>query len=100
MTAFRLAEHVAHTVDVNEMLDNMSPQLFTYWCAKDLIEPIGTRSTADILSKIGQLIAGLSGSKLNDKDFRPWAKTPEDRPLSVAESRAAVTAAIRAAANG
>src|SRR5690606_27685050 len=100
MTAFRLAEHVAHTVDVDGMLDSMSPQLFAYWCAKDSIEPIGTRSVADILSKIGQLIAGLAGSKLSDKDFRPWAKTPDDKPLSAAESGVLITAAVRAAAHG
>lgn len=94
MTAYRLAEHVAHTTDVDGMLDQMTPQQFTYWRAKDAIEPIGSGAVTYILSKIGQLVAALSGNQLSDVDFRPWAKTPEDKPLSPAESAKAISAAI------
>lgn len=100
MFAYRLAEHVAHTTDVDGMLDAMTPQQFAYWMAKDLIEPIGTRATADILSKIGQLIAGLTGAKIEDKDFRPWAKTVSDEALSSDEAGKAIKSILGGAVRG
>ena len=44
MTAMRLAEHVAGTVDVDGMLESMTPEQFDEWCAKDAVEPIGYAS--------------------------------------------------------
>ena len=91
----RLAEHVAHTVDVDTMLMGMTPRQFDEWCAKDAIEPIGTRSVCDILSKLGQILSAANGHALSDIDFRPWAKQIETA-LTPAESAKAITAVIQA----
>ena len=74
MTAMRLAEHVAHTTDVDGMLESMSPEQFREWCAKDQIEPIGYQSQA--LGMICYLIHSYlcSSSDLTIDTFMPWLK--------------------------
>lgn len=79
MTAMRLAEHVAGTVDVDTMLENMTPKQFAEWCAKDRVEPIGTDGTNEILSQIAALIARAFGAEDVDQyTFKWWQKRPED----------------------
>ena len=71
----RLAEHVAHTVDVDAMLDSMPPELFDEWCAKDIIEPIGHEATRHILALIGVTLAQVNGVKDAKLEyFMPWIK--------------------------
>jgi hypothetical protein len=71
----RLAEHVAHTVDVDGMLDSMSPEQFDEWCAKDIIEPIGNAATHHVLALIGVTIAQVNGVKdVKLEYFMPWLK--------------------------
>jgi len=83
MTALRLAEHVAHTTDVDGMLDNMTPQQFMEWQAKDRVEPIGGRGAADILAMLAAVVANAvgvkstSGDKLTPNDFAYWKDNPE-----------------------
>lgn len=73
MTALRLAEHVAHTVDVDVMLSRMTHEQFNEWMAKDIVEPIGSDSTNTILAKIGVLIAAFMGNKdVTMQSFRYW----------------------------
>jgi len=73
MTAMRLAEHVAHTVDVDGMLESMSPEQFDEWCAKDAVEPIGYASQT--LGMIVYLIHSYMSGKPDDPEsFMPWIK--------------------------
>ena len=98
MTAMRLAEHVAHTTDVDGMLDAMTPEQWMEWQAKDIIEPIGLNSVSGILAKIGELISAYMGSKLNQRDFMPWLpKVKKTDALKPAEAATMVTAALRSA---
>lgn len=74
MTALRLAEHVAHTVDVDRMLDGMTPKQFDEWCLKDRVEPIGEEASRHILALIGVTIArSFGGAKdVTVENFMPW----------------------------
>lgn len=55
------------------MLSEMTHQQFDEWCAKDMIEPIGTSEPMClILTKIGRIISAFMGQELKDKDFMPW----------------------------
>lgn len=73
LTALRLAEHVAHTVHVDAMLDAMTPQQFDEWCAKDRIEPISQEATRHVLAMIGALLANFAGNKrVKPEHFLPW----------------------------
>jgi hypothetical protein len=76
MTALRLAEHVAHTVDVDGMLDSMTPKQFDEWCLKDRVEPIGEEASRHILALIGVTIArSFGGAKdVTVENFMPWLK--------------------------
>ena len=74
----RLAEYVAHTVDVDTMLDHMTTDQFNEWCAKDAIEPIGEEKTRVILGMIGMILAKFAGANLTEEDFTPWVKLDED----------------------
>jgi hypothetical protein len=69
----RLAEHVAGTVEVDAMLDRMTPEQFDEWAAKDLIEPIGYQS--QMLGFIAYLLhvwIASGESELSATDFMPW----------------------------
>ena len=73
MTAMRLAEHVEHTTDVNRMLEQMSPQQFAEWCAKDRVEPIGHAGTHEILSQIAAMVAQFMGAEdVKPGTFKHW----------------------------
>lgn len=74
----RLAEYVAHTVDVDTMLDHMTTDQFDEWCAKDVIEPIGEEKTRVLLGMIGMIVAKFAGINLSEQDFTPWVKVDED----------------------
>ena len=82
MTAFRLAEFVEGTTDVDGMLDRMTPEQFQEWCAKDEVEPIGYSSR--MLGMIGFMLATYmagESSDVNANDFMPWEKfAPEAKP--------------------
>ena len=69
----RLAEHVAHTTDVDGMLESMTPEQFNEWCAKDAVEPIGYQSQA--LGMIAHLIHSyMSQGEGEAEQFMPWMK--------------------------
>ena len=98
MTAMRLAEHVAHTTDVDGMLDSMTPQQWIEWQAKDLIEPIGLDSVSGVLAKIGEMISAYMGSNLTQRDFMPWLpKVETQQAMNPSESAKLLTAALRSA---
>lgn len=65
------------------MLDQMSPEQFHEWCAKDLVEPIGHAGTHEILSQIAYMLASYLGAK----DVTPWTyKYWQTKPEDVAET--------------
>jgi hypothetical protein len=74
MTAMRLAEHVAGTVDVDGMLESMTPEQFDEWCAKDAVEPIGYASQT--LGMIVHLLYSYMSqdSSTDPAMFMPWTK--------------------------
>jgi len=70
---------VAHTTDVDGMLSRMSHAQFDEWCAKDLIEPIGSRGTNHILTRLAMLIAGYLGQDdAKPEAFAWWLKDKTD----------------------
>lgn len=78
MTALRLAEHVAHTTDVDAMLEGMTVEQFREWQAKDAIEPIGNEATRATLSLFACMVAAALGiSEANPKMFMPWIAPPK-----------------------
>lgn len=99
MTALRLAEYVAKTTDVNAMLKTMTHQQWNEWCAKDEIEPIGTpQGLAEILTKLGTMIAAIMGQTVKDSHFMPWVKEKPNETLTRSESSSAITAALQISA--
>jgi len=87
MTALRLAEHVAHTTDVDGMLEQMTPAQFIEWQAKDLAEPIGHAGTHEILAQIAALITNyMTGGKAEPVDpwhFHWWRERPPEPEATV-----------------
>lgn len=75
------------------MLQRMTHAQFDEWCAKDLVEPIGTDlGVAHVVAKLGVLIAGIMGQKIEETDFLPWLKkTTSVPPLSAKQSAAVLT---------
>jgi len=65
------------------MLAQMTPEQFTEWCAKDLVEPIGHAGTHEILSQIAYMLAAYLGAK----DVTPWTyKYWQEKPEDIAET--------------
>lgn len=89
-----MAEHVEHTVDVDGMLDRMTPEEFAGWEAKDLVEPIGYQSR--MLGFIAYAIASFfSGedTEINPQDFMPWEQ-PAKQKVNNAAARKLVQAVL------
>lgn len=84
--ALRLAEHVAGTVHVDEMLDGMTPEEFDEWMVKDQIEPIGYQN--QMLGLIAWFVHSyVSGDTAGKADvFMPWLKyQPEENDQQAAK---------------
>lgn len=82
LAAYRLAE-VMGWLDVDAMLDQMTPQQWTEWQAKDIIEPIGHRGTHEVLAILGAIVAGLGGAKgITPQTLLHWREQQEDKPVS------------------
>jgi len=78
----------------------MTHQQFDEWCAKDMIEPIGTSEpSCRILTKIGRMIAAFMGQEMKDKDFMPWIakhkKRSKPKSLSPKQSAIAISSHLR-----
>ena len=96
MVALRLAEHVAHTTDVNAMLDGMSPYQLDEWIAKDFIEPIGhvTQMTAFIAYAIAAYVGGKD-AEANPVDFMPWLRFASGDTTDNAAARAFLSSTLK-----
>lgn len=82
------------------MLSKMSHQQLDEWCAKDMIEPIGTDAElCRILTKIGRMIAAFMGQEMKDRDFMPWIakhkKRTKPKALSPKQSAIAIASHLR-----
>jgi hypothetical protein len=81
------------------MLSEMTHQQFEEWCAKDLIEPIGSMPVVcQVLTRIGKIIAAFMGHEMEDSHFMPWAKKQAksaSRQLSPRQSAVALTNHLR-----
>jgi hypothetical protein len=99
-----VAEHIAKTVDVDKMLSEMSHEQFDEWCAKDMIEPIGSmQPVCEILAKIGKMIAAFMGHEMKDEHFMPWIAKKTKRAasqLTPRQSAVALTNHLRVLAGG
>ena len=97
MTALRLAEHVAGTVNVDAMLETMSPDEFNEWCIKDAIEPIGYHN--QMLGLIAWFLHSyLAGDEsVPSEHFMPWLRYA-DKPKHSAKAAGDALALIAAQA--
>lgn len=59
------------------MLDEMTPDQFIEWQAKDIVEPIGHRGTHEILSLFASMVARMMGNKIDPESFMYWKEKPE-----------------------
>lgn len=81
------------------MLSGMTHEQFDEWCAKDMVEPIGTSEpVCRILTKIGRMIAAFMGQEAKDNDFMPWISKRAKRKqqqLSPKQSAVAINTHLR-----
>lgn len=64
------------------MLDQMTPQQWAEWQAKDIVEPIGHRGTHEVLAILGAIVAGFGGAKdITPASLLHWRKVPESKPV-------------------
>tara|TARA_R110000868_G_scaffold411504_1_gene704790 strand:- start:700 stop:984 length:285 start_codon:yes stop_codon:yes gene_type:complete len=93
---------VAKTTDVDGMLDSMTHAQFDEWCAKDLVEPIGTPTAmGSVLAKIGMIISAFAGFETEENYFMPWIPPKDhDKTLTAKESGKAITAHLQMMSGG
>ena len=93
---------MAKTTDVDAMLDSMTHAQFDEWCAKDLVEPIGTpRPLCSVLTKIGMIISAFAGFETEESYFMPWIPLKDkDERLTAKESGKAITAHLQMMSGG
>lgn len=91
----RLAE-VSGELDVDAMLDRMTPEQFDEWRAKDIVDPIGCRGVYEILAMIGAMLSNAFGAKeVTPDSFMYWRK--EQKPEKVKESQEAAMVLLETA---
>lgn len=54
------------------MLDGMTHEQFSEWCAFDEIEPIGNMPVCEVMTAIGMLLTGRYGVRVDARHFMPW----------------------------
>lgn len=60
----------------------MTHAQFDEWCAKDLIEPIGSSGTNEILTRLAMMIAGFLGQEdVSPAAFAWWIESKKDKPV-------------------
>lgn len=82
LTAYRLAEVMGY-LDVDAMLDHMTPEQWQEWQAKDAIDPIGHRGTHEALAIFGAMVAGALGAKdMTPNSIMWWRGEAETKTAS------------------
>lgn len=100
MLAHRLAAYVAHSVDVEAVLDSISEQQLRYWQAFDLLEPLGPDTLYTVLSRVGAVAGSAWGHQVEPEQFVPrWqpADLDDDEPDADTAARAAAEYELQAA---
>jgi hypothetical protein len=70
----------------------MSHEQFAEWCAKDMIEPIGSmQPVCEVLAKIGGMLAAYLGFEFKEADFMPWLKVSKQKSQQKLSPRQAIT---------
>lgn len=81
------------------MLDSMTQSQFDEWCAKDMIEPIGTpHGLAGVITRLAMMTASINGNETTERDFMPWLpinRLQDIGELTREESARAITAALQ-----
>jgi hypothetical protein len=91
---------VAGIPSADYLLDSLTPQQWHEIQALDCVEPIGWRGAEMILARIGELLAAFVGSEMRAADFAPWLPRPKEKPLTVGQSRDAITAHLQRLTGG
>jgi len=80
----------------------MTHEQFDEWCAKDLVEPIGTsRPLCSVMAKIGMIISAFAGFETEENYFMPWIPAKDkDVKLTAKESAKAITSHLQMMAGG
>lgn len=66
-------------LDVDAMLDHLTPQQWAEWQAKDAVDPIGHRGTHEVVSILGAMLAGAWGANdIGPDTFMHWRQKTED----------------------
>ena len=71
------------TVDVDGLLDSMTPQQFNEWVAYDVVEPIV--HSERLLAYLVKLVATFTGNKVDDEVLTPWIEAQTFNPNSIRE---------------
>lgn len=80
----RLARHVVGTLDVDGMLDQITPEQFEEWVAYDELEPISHQT--EMLALIAWRLEGWLWAQAKDgpspklEQFMPWLRGLQNRP--------------------
>lgn len=70
-------------LDVDAMLDQMTPQQWAEWQAKDAVDPIGHRGTHEVVAILGAMLAGAWGaSDVKPDTFMHWRQQQKEKPVS------------------
>jgi len=65
------------------MLDNMTPEQWQEWRAKDLVDPIGHRGTHEVLAVFAAMVAEALGAKDVDPMSFMWWREKQQEGLNV-----------------
>lgn len=90
--AFRLAEHVAHRVDVLAMLDELSEEEFGWWLARDRAVPVGhsVRCNALLTHAVVAFLGGEDFDVLSaEKVLLPWLQYEQHSKQPAAQNKQA-----------
>jgi hypothetical protein len=76
-------------LNVDDMLDQMTPEQWQEWQAKDAIDPIGHRGTHEVMAIFGAMVANALGAKNITPYFLLWWRN-ENRQQTASHDVAAM----------
>lgn len=75
-------------VDYWNLWNEMTPEQFRKWQAKDIVEPIGHRGTTEILALLTTIVGKFVGVKDASPEMFAFWKQPEKRDDTVSHETA------------